>query len=307
MKHDHSWEDLRLIRAIAKGGGLSGAARILGIHHATVLRRLDAFEYRMGIVLFDRKPAGYTPTESGEELAQIAEEIAQEVEGAYRKLAGQDLRLSGTIRLATSDFLAQTLLLPVLRKFRSQYPSIEIETAISPQFASLTKRDADLALRAAKDVPEHLVGKRISNFSYGVYGHKDLVLMQRGIGPEQLDWIGDDQTIAHVTTNLWRKRHFPNARIKLRYDSLIGKFTAIRSGLGVGFLPHFLGVSTPGLVCLATEPDIWRLDLWLLTHPDLARMTRVQAFLKTAEATVQGMQLEQIDQNSVALEMIWGP
>lgn len=305
MIPDHNWEDLRLVRAIVAGRGLSGAARLLGLHHATVLRRLNAFEYRMGIVLFDRQPSGYTPTETGEELARIAEAIEQEVEGAYRKLAGLDLRLSGTIRLATSDFLAQTLLVPILRVFRARFPSIEIETVISPQFASLTKRDADVALRAANTLPEHLVGKKITTLGYGLYGHEDLVQECRGIGPEQLDWVGDDQTIAGVTTNLWRQRSFPNARVKLRYDSLIGKFSAIRSGLGVGFLPHFLGVSTPGLVCVETEPEAWRLDLWILTHPDLTRMTRVQAFMNMAEQALSAMRLGEVNAESSALTDIW--
>lgn len=302
---DHSWEDLRVVHAIATGRGLSGAARLLGIHHATVLRRLNAFEYRMGIVLFDRQPSGYVPTETGEELARIAADIENEVEGAYRKLAGQDLRLSGTIRLATSDFLAQTLLVPILRAFRIRYPSIEFETAISPKFASLTKRDADVALRAVNSVPDHLVGRHIAKLGYGVYGRADLVAEQRGVGPEQLDWVGDDHTIAHVTTNTWRQQSFPNARVKMRYDSLIGKFTAIRTGMAVGFLPHFLGAATPGLTCISTAPSEWTLDLWALTHPDLSRMSRVQTFLNMTASVLGEMNLDEITETSKIGAITW--
>ncbi|MEP6017707.1 MAG: LysR family transcriptional regulator [Paracoccaceae bacterium] len=302
---DHSWEDLRLVHAIAMGRGLSGAARVLGLHHATVLRRLNAFEYRMGIVLFDRQPSGYVPTETGEELARIAAEIGEDVDSAYRKLAGQDLRLSGSIRLATSDFLAQTLLVPVFRAFRTRYPSIEFETAISPQFASLTKRDADVALRAVSAVPDHLVGRRIATLGYGVYGRKDLVAERRGVGPEQFDWIGDDHTISHVTTNIWRQESFPNARVKMRYDSLIGKHTAIRIGMGVGFLPHFLGASTPGLTCISIKPGDWTLELWVLTHPDLSRMSRVQAFMNMAETVLGEMNLDDVDEHSKLSDPNW--
>ena len=302
---DHNWESLRLVRAIATGRGLSGAARLLGLHHATVLRRLNAFEYSMGVVLFDRKPSGYVPTETGEELARIADEIGEEVENAYRKLAGQDLRLSGSIRLATSDFLAQTLLVPILRSFRARYPSIEFETAISPQFASLTKRDADVALRAVNTVPAHLVGRKIATLGYGVYGLKSLVAERRGVGPEQLDWVGDDHTIAHVKTNEWRQRSFPNARVKIRFDSLIGKFTAIRAGMGVGYLPHFLGTSAAELDCIATAPGDWTLDLWVLTHPDLSRMSRVQAFMNMAETVFGEMRLDTIDDKTPLTAPPW--
>lgn len=299
---DHNWEDLRLVLAITQGQGLSGASRILALHHATILRRLNAFEKRMGVVLFHRGARGYEPTEVGEELARMALTIDQDVEDAYRRLAGQDLRLSGTVRLATSDFIAQTLLPGVLRQFRQQQPSIEIEVSISPQFASLTKRDADVAFRAANSPPDNLVGKKIAQLGYGVYGHRSL-LDQFGdhVGLEQLDWVGDDHSISHVTTNQWRGREFPNARVRTRFDSLTGKFGAIRNVMGIGFLPHFLAVSDPNLVCLKTRPDKWTLGLWLLTHPDLRQMNRIKSFVHCAEGVLDQHNLSDMDETSAPL------
>ncbi|MEP5730456.1 MAG: LysR family transcriptional regulator [Sulfitobacter sp.] len=300
---DHNWEDLRLVLAITQGQGLSGASRILALHHATILRRLNAFEKRMGVVLFHRGPRGYEPTEVGEELGRMALTIDQSVEEAYRRLAGRDLRLSGTIRLATSDFIAQSLLLPVLRRFRERQPSIELEVSISPQFASLTKRDADVALRAANTPPDNLVGKKIAKIGYGIYVHKSL-LSQFGdhVGLEQLDWVGDDHSISHVTTNQWRMREYPNARVRARYDSLIGKLGAIRSEMGVGFLPHFLAASEPHLVCLKSRPQKWSLDLWLLTHPDLQQMNRIKSFVRCTEDILAQFDLTQFDEYSPPLK-----
>ncbi|MEP2471588.1 MAG: LysR family transcriptional regulator [Paracoccaceae bacterium] len=299
---DHNWEDLRLVLAITQGQGLSGASRILSLHHATILRRLNAFEQRMGVVLFHRGARGYEPTEVGEELGRMALAIDQDVEDAYRRLAGQDLRLSGTIRLATSDFIAQSLLLPVLHSFRQRQPSIEIEVSVSPQFASLTKRDADVAFRAASTPPDNLVGRKIAKLGYGIYVHETL-LNQFGmhVGLEQLDWVGDDHSISHVTTNQWRMREFPNARVRTRFDSLISKFGAIRHGMGIGFLPHFLATTDPHLVCLKSRPDKWTLDLWLLTHPDLRQMDRVKSFLRCTEDVVTQLDLSQLDENSPPL------
>lgn len=299
---DHNWEDLRLILAITQGRGLSGASRILRLHHATVLRRLNTFEQRMGVVLFDRGPRGYEPTEVGEELARMALTIDQDVEDAYRSLAGQDLRLSGTVRLATSDFIAQTLLLPVLSQFRTDQPSIEIEVAISPQFASLTKRDADVAFRAANEKSDNLVGEKIAILGYGIYAHQTLLDRHgKNTGIEQLDWVGDDHSISHVTTNQWRLREFPNARARTRYDSLIGKFGAIRAGMGIGFLPHFLAGTVPELICLQARPEKWALDLWLLTHADLRQMNRIKAFLRCTKEIVGRLDLSNIDETSPPL------
>ncbi len=301
---DHNWEDLRLVLAITQGQGLSGASRILSLHHATILRRLNTFEKRMGVVLFHRGARGYEPTEVGEELGRMALAIDQDVENAYRRLAGQDLRLSGTIRLTTSDFLAQSLLLPVLRRFRERQPSIELEVSISPKFASLTKRDADVALRAAAKPPNNLVGQKIAKLGYGVYAHQSL-LGQIGdhTGLEQLDWIGDDHSISHVTTNQWRMREFPNARVRTRFDSLIGKFGAVRAGMGVGFLPHFLALSDPALVCLQSRPQKWTLDLWLLTHPDLRQMNRIKSFTRCALDVLNDLDLSQVTEKSEPLSL----
>ncbi|MEP5758788.1 MAG: LysR family transcriptional regulator [Litoreibacter sp.] len=299
---DHSWEDLRLILAIAQGRGLSGASRILQLHHATVLRRLNIFETRMGVVLFHRGPRGYEATDVGDELARMALSIDQSVEEAYRRLAGQDLRLSGTVRLATSDFIAQSLLYPVLRRFRIRQPSIELEVSISPKFASLTKRDADVAFRAASAPPDNLVGHKIANLKYGLYGHSEFLKNNSdNMGVEQLDWIGDDHTITHVTANKWRLQEFPNARVRNRYDSLIGKFGAIKNQMGIGFLPHFLAGTEPDLVCMQSEPTKWNLDLWLLTHPDLQQMNRIKAFVKCAQDVLSQFNLSEVDEKSAPL------
>ncbi len=296
---DHNWEDLRLVLAIAQGHGLSGASRILSLHHATILRRLNSFEARMGVILFQRGARGYEPTEVGEELASVALSINQNVEEAYRQLAGEDLRLSGNIRFVTSDFIGQTLLPPVLTRFRQTHSSIDIEVSISPKFASLTKRDADVAFRAANEPPDDLVGKRIAVLGYGLYAHRNLLAGQDYKAQlEQLDWVGDDHTIAHVSTNQWRLREFPNACVRTRFDSLLGKFAAIQTGMGIGFLPHFLALSDNNLVCLKSRPENWTLDLWLLTHPDLNKMNRIKAFLSCAEEVLTDFDLSNITENS---------
>ncbi len=257
----------------------------------------------MGVILFQRGARGYEPTEVGEELARVALAIDQNVENAYRQLAGQDLRLSGNIRFVTSDFIAQTLLPPVLTRFRQIHSSIDIEVSISPKFASLTKRDADVAFRAANEPPDDLVGKQIAVLGYGIYASHSIISQQdHKVGLEQFDWVGDDHTIAHVTTNQWRLREFPNARVRTRFDSLLGKLGAIQSGMGIGFLPHFLTLNDDNLICLQSRPEKWVLDLWLLTHPDLSKMNRIKAFLSCAEEVLNKFDLTNITENSKPLD-----
>ena len=99
------WDDLKTVLAIAEAGSLSGAARGLGVSHATVFRRLGAIEDRFGVKLFDRDAGGYTPTPAGEDVAQAAKRMESEVVGVERRVVGRDLLPSGSLRITTTDTL----------------------------------------------------------------------------------------------------------------------------------------------------------------------------------------------------------
>ncbi|EGC99966.1 LysR family regulatory protein, partial [Burkholderia sp. TJI49] len=62
-----SWDDLRLVLAVAQAGSLAGAARRLGVSHATVFRRLAALEAGLRVRLFERTRTGYAPTPAGDD------------------------------------------------------------------------------------------------------------------------------------------------------------------------------------------------------------------------------------------------
>jgi len=141
------WDDLRYVLAVARTGSLAGAARSLGVNHTTVLRRVDAFEKTLGLRLFERLPAGYILTAGGEELIAAARHIHGTVAMLERKLAGQDLRLSGVVRVTTTDTLMSSILPEILAEFRASHSRIQVETAVSNLMLNLTKRDADVAVR----------------------------------------------------------------------------------------------------------------------------------------------------------------
>lgn len=298
---DENWEDLRLVLAITRGRGLSGASRLLGCHHTTVLRRLNGLEHRSGALLFHRSALGYEPTKEGEELARLAEGIEEDVLAAYRKLAGNDLRLSGTIRCATSDYLAQTILPGLLKQFHRQYPEISVEICVSTAFASLTKRDADVALRATIDAPEELYNQCFTKIGFGVYA-SPLYLSEIGKGCEisQMNWIGEDDSLGHVSTYQWRLRDYSDVDVKLKFDSLLGKYNAVCAGIGIAILPHFMAktpgvpdtplVARPPLVCIGEKSD-WELGLWMLTHKDLRHVHRIRAFMRCAESYISQLDL----------------
>ncbi|MEC9481824.1 MAG: LysR family transcriptional regulator [Halomonas sp.] len=264
------WDDLRIVLAIAETGSLSGAARRLEVSHATVFRRLGELERRMGARLFERSRNGYTPTLAGEDMADTAGRVAEEVAGAERRLLGQDLALSGTLRITTTDTLLMGLLAPILAEFRTLHPRITLEVAVSNRTLNLTRRDADVAIRPTSSPPETLVGRRVGCIAQAVYVRADL--------PDATSWVGPDAHLGYPTLETWMSHHGFDTHVGLRVDSMLGMLAAIKSGLGRGVLPCYLADHEPELRRLDKPIPELATDLWLLTHPDLRRTARILAF-----------------------------
>lgn len=279
--HRLDWTDLRHALAVAEAGSLAGAARVLGVNHTTVLRRVSGLEARMGVRLFERMPTGYAPTAAGEEVLAVARGMEATVAALERRLAGQDLRLSGTLRVATTDTLALTVLMPHLAAFRAAHPGIELEVALSNAMANLTRRDADVAVRPADDPPEALVGRRVADIAYAVYGAAGYLARHAELG--RLDahpWVAPDDSLAATVTARWMRRVLSSTvSVACRLDSLLAVREAARAGLGLALLPCYLGDGASGLgrVGAGPRPEV-RSTLWLLTHEDMRRTARVRAF-----------------------------
>ncbi len=289
------WDDLGIVMAIVQAESLSGAARRLGVSHATVFRRLGDIERRLGVKLFSRARAGYTPTPAGEDIAAAAARIEAEVLGVERRVAGQDLRPSGTVRVTTTDTLLMGLLSPVFADFRQTHPEISLEVAVSNDVFNLTRREADIAIRPSMAPPEILVGRRIGTIAQAVYGRSD-AFSSPGSPEGTLDsgaigWVGPDERLAYRSLDSWMVAHGVDQRCRYRVDTLMGMLAAVRDGIGLGVVPCYLCDGDEQLARVGDPiPDL-STDLWLLTHPDLRRVARIRAFLDFVALAVKGMQV----------------
>ncbi len=278
------WDDLRYVLAVANTGSLAGAARTLGVNHTTVLRRLATFENRLGLRLFERLPTGYVLTAGGEELIAAARGIEDTVTALERKLAGRDLRLTGTLRVTTTDTLMASLLPEILAEFRSAHAGIQLEVAVANQMFNLGKRDADVAIRPAKEPPEALVGRRVAKVAFAVYAGHGYAARGRRIDLARERWLAPDDSLAGTSAARWMRATLPESEIVLRADSFVALRQAAEAGLGLAALPCYLGDTSPGLVCV--HPPIAEMEtaLWVLTHEDLRRTARVRAFTEHVAA-----------------------
>lgn len=278
------WNELRLVLAIARSGGLVGAAKVLGIDHSTVFRRLQAIEARLGQPLFERVPGGgYQATTVGERMTAAAERMEDEALALARDIAGHDPRLTGLLRVTSSETLAYRILTPELAAFRRSHPGIVIELAIDNRVLNLTRREADVALRPLRPREGDLWGRKIADVGWTVYGAPDYFARHgRPATPADLAahaLIGWEETAAGITAADWLAGVASASAVVYRTTSLINQFKAAMNGIGLAVLPCYLGDPEPGLARALTQPvpELAR-ELWIVTHTDLKRTARVRAF-----------------------------
>lgn len=276
------WDDLRYVLAVAEARSLAGAARELRVNHSTVLRRIAAFEQQLALRLFERLPTGYVLTAGGEELVAAARSISGTVTELERRIAGQDLRLSGTLRITATDTLMGSILPDILAEFGAAHPGIALEVAVSNLMFNLTKRDADVALRTSDDPPATLVGRRVGKIAFAIYAAPAYLSQHDRADLAEHRWIGPDDTLGGTSVARWMQAKLPKSEIVLRADSLLAMQQAAVAGLGLVALPCYLGDSVPALACVRRPISEMETALWILTHEDLRAAARVRAFTEFA-------------------------
>ena len=267
------YPDLSLILALVRGGTLARAAALLRVDVSTVFRAVRRLEAALGQTLFEKSRAGYLPTGLASTLAQQAEQAEQTLEAARVGVEQGGEVISGTVRLTCTDSVLQGLLLPALAHFMPAYPALTLELSTSNDFANLSRRDADIALRLTKAPPEHLVGRCLGTVSYQVCASSEYVRRHPDAELADLAWIAPDDFLPDHPTVAWRREHLPGVRPSYRCNSMLSVTELVRAGLGVAALPDFLldGTLQPLGPALAGHDTA----LWLLTRPDCRALRSV--------------------------------
>jgi DNA-binding transcriptional LysR family regulator len=282
------WNDLRLVLAIARAGSLTGAATALRIDHSTVFRRLQALEARLGAKLFERRAGGsYRPTAAGERAAAAAERMEDEAQALDRDIAGRDHRLTGRLLVTSSETLAHHLLTEHIAAFRRTHPGIIVELAIDNRVLSLSRREADIALRPLRPKEPDLWGRKLCDVAWTIYASRALIdeMTAQGalpLGKEALadhPLIGWGTEVSGIGAADWLRQAAPADAVVYRTSSLVNQLAAARTGLGLAVLPCYLGDLEPELarVWPSPIPELVR-ELWIVTHLDLKNTARVRAF-----------------------------
>jgi len=269
-----NWDDLRLFLAVARSGSISGAAKQMGVQHSTISRRMRQLEEKLGARLIERKTGGYELTLAGQDVKEAANKIEREVLAVDGSLLGKDKTLVGSLRVTALNNMASTVLMPFFARFSEMHPNVDLHIMVSNMDASLSQREADVAIRLTNSPTETLIGKRIVTVASTIYGSQAYLEKMRSQGSEP-KWIGVECCGFHKT---WTKQACDEDLHNFVSDDTLLTHSAIREGLGISILPCFMGDSDP-LLKRYKEPDpTYNLGLWILLHPDLKRTARVLAF-----------------------------
>lgn len=283
-----NWDEIRTAYHVARKGTVSGAAEALGVHHATVIRHVDALEARLGVKLFQRHARGYTPTEAGADLMQVAQATDDQITQLVGRIKGRGDDVSGEL-VVTSLTSISPLVTPALVKFQQSYPDLIVRYLTGDRVFRLEYGEAHVAIRAgsAPDQPDNVV-QPFGKLGIGLYASKDY-LAKRGKPQDEADldghiFVGGDSETSRAPFNVWLRATVPTDRIVFRLADNLAFRDAILAGAGIGFMSKWDADRCPTLEEVMPPRDIWSAPFWLVTHVDLHRTTKVQTFLRFLKA-----------------------
>ena len=278
------WNEIKTAAAVARHGTIAAAASDLGVHRATVNRHVEHLETVFGMKLFQRHNRGMTPTELGRKLLRVADATQSQFGQLLREAKSDHENLTGDFTVTSLDVLAPWVM-PLVAQFRMRHPGLNVRYVSSDRVLRLAYGEADVAFRVGAE-PTDLdnVVQAFATLAMGIYGHRDLLGDDETLpGIEHLmgmPWVGPDPETPNAPFVAWLREQDPKNQFAFRSPSIAAMWHAVIAGIGIGFLPTRLGDVQRDLVQLAEPKPDWDEQIWMVTHVDLHRSAKVQAFVR---------------------------
>ena len=279
-----NWHEIKTAYQVARMGTVSGAADVLGVHHATVIRHIDALERSLGVKLFQRHARGYSATEAGEDLFRVAQATDDQFNQLSGRIKGRGAEVSGEL-VVTSLVSLAPLMVPVLTDFQNANPDLVIRYLTGDRLFRLEYGEAHVAIRAgtapdqADNVVQPFVPTSVGLFATRKYitdhGHPKDISSAKGHR-----FICHDAADSRAPFHKWLRSRVDESDITFRSTDARALELAVLAGAGIGFYPLLEARAHPDLVEVMPTREDWSTPLWLVTHMDLHRTNKVQAFLE---------------------------
>ena len=271
-----NWNDLRYFIALAKGGSLSAAARLLKTEHTTVSRRVAVLEADLGVRLFERKARNYRLTPEGEQIADLALRFEDQALDIQRVASGRRTGVGGMVRISAPPAFASHFVAERLNALLACFPELEIELIAANELISLARGEADIAIRMRRPEDDAIVTSKVGEVAFGLYASRAYLSQ---VPRERWRFIGYDQSLDGAPQQQWLKALAAGTALQFRTNDLVTLMEGAAGGLGVAVLPCFMADRDLRLVPAPAPRMPPSRPIWLLVHSDLSRSPRIRCVL----------------------------
>ncbi|MHA6262004.1 LysR family transcriptional regulator [Arenibacterium sp. CAU 1754] len=264
--HSQNWDNLRFVLCVADNGSVSAAARILGVNHATVLRRVAAFEQEHGGAVFEKTPSGYNVLPDRVQVINAAREVENAVFSVNRLMHGARAPLRGTVRVSSTDSLSQIVLPPLIARLHAASSELQVDVLSSNNHLDFSRLQADISVRPALGLPDEMAGDTSATLVFRAYAAP-------GAGQA---WLSLTGALARSAPAKWIADNIPSGQMSGGADSFMVLREMALLGTGIAVLPAFLGDCAQGLDRVdGAIPEI-EVPIWVATSLELRDVPRIR-------------------------------
>lgn len=264
--HSSNWDNLRFVLAVAETGSVSGAARRLGVNHATVLRRVAAFEAEHGGAIFEKSATGYRVLPDRVTVIEAAREVGSAVQSVERLMHGRRAKLRGRVRVSSTDSFCQIVLPPLVARLHAESAELMVDLLSSNAHLDFSRLQADISVRPAARLPDDMIGESPARLGFAAFAAP---------GARKV-WLGLTGQLSRSVAGQWMAEHVPLDEIAAGSDSFVVLRQLALAGMGTAILPVFLGEGCSGLVRCPDPAPVLSVPIWVATHSELHDAPRIR-------------------------------
>jgi DNA-binding transcriptional LysR family regulator len=291
------WADFKLILALARGGSVAGAARLLGVDSSTVSRRLASMEQSLGACLVVRGGREFAFTAEGKAAIAAAESMEAIVASAAGSIRAAKTGIDGLVKISAVPSMLRTLM-PLLPIATERYPKLSIEVNAAARVIDLSRGEADIAVRMTQPQEVDLIGKRAFEMGFGVFASKTYAarreLPKTFVELAQHQLVQYIEPMLHLPWFAWIETFASKGAPATRVDSTEMAVGVVAAGGGIGVLPCFSGDQSSSLLRVFPEPVANAVG-WIVYHESARNSARIRAvvellteYFKSREAELSG-------------------
>lgn len=288
------WNHLRFFLVLARAKTLTNAARLIGVEHSTVARRIQALEQELGTQLFKREASGYELTLEGAALVPRVELMEQ----AFLQIE-KTSPVQGHVRIGTPEGFGTAFLARLLAEFLQQYPLLSVDLIPVPKMLKLSHREADIVISIDRPKSGPYIITRLTDYCLKIYGSTSYLAANPAI--HNLDDLPQHRFVNYIDDLIYSPQLYCLERLPLqltanfRSSSILAQQIAVSAGAGLAILPKFLADDKPELEEVLSNQVSFTHTFWMLTFVDLHHEPRIKLvwdFLRQQAEAYQGLLMD---------------